>query len=47
VIDLALAGILGDEIPEVANLGLADAVDAAEALLNPVRIPVARPGQFP
>src|ERR1019366_10004435 len=35
----ALAGFLGDEVPEMAYLGLADAVDAAEALLNPVGIP--------
>ena len=39
LVDLALAGLLGDEVPEVADLGLADAVDAAEALLEPVRVP--------
>ena len=33
-IDVALAGLLGDQVPEVADLGLADAVDAAEALLE-------------
>ena len=38
-IDLALAGLLGDQVPEVADLGLADAVDAAEALLEAVRVP--------
>ena len=37
VIDIALAGFLGDKVPEVADLGLADAVDAAEALFEPVR----------
>ena len=30
---------LADEVPEVADLGLADAVDAAEALLQPVGVP--------
>ena len=39
LVDLALAGLLGDEVPEVADLGLADAVDAAEALLDAVRVP--------
>ena len=34
LVDLALAGVLGDEVPEVADLGLADAVDAAEPLLD-------------
>src|SRR5439155_11331208 len=29
----------GDEVPHVADLGLTDPVDAAEALLDPVRIP--------
>ena len=38
-IDVALAGLVGDQVPEVADLGLADAVDAAEALLEPVRVP--------
>jgi hypothetical protein len=33
VVDLALSGLLGDEIPQVANLLLADAMNAAEALL--------------
>ena len=36
---LALAGVVGDEVPQVADLGLADAVDAAEALLDAVRVP--------
>ena len=39
VIDLALAGFLGDEVPEMADLLLADAVDAPEALFEAVRIP--------
>ena len=38
-IDVALAGLLGHQVPQVADLGLADAVDAAEALLEPVRVP--------
>ena len=38
-VDFAFARILGHEIPEVADLGLADAVDATEALLQAVRIP--------
>ena len=29
----------GDQVPQVADLGLADAVDAPEALLQPVRVP--------
>jgi hypothetical protein len=33
-VHLALAGLLGDEVPQVADLGLADAVDAPEALLQ-------------
>ena len=36
---LAFAGLVGDEVPQVARLLLADAVDAAEALLDPVRVP--------
>ena len=38
-IDITLAGFLGDEIPEVADLLLADAVDATEALFEAVWIP--------
>ena len=38
-VDLALARVGGAEVPQVADLGLADAVDAAEALLQPVRVP--------
>jgi hypothetical protein len=38
-INITFAGFLGDEIPEVADLLLADAVDAAEALFEAVRIP--------
>ena len=38
-VNVALAGFLGDEVPEMADFGLADAVDAAEALLDAVRIP--------
>ncbi len=39
LIDFAFARVLGDEVPEVADLGLADAMDAAEALLQAVRVP--------
>src|SRR5690606_25284628 len=37
--DVAFAGAFGDEVPEAAHLCLADAVDAAEALLDAVRVP--------
>ena len=37
--DVALARVARDEVPEPADLLLADAVDAAEALLDPVRVP--------
>ena len=37
--DLALASVLGDEVPQVADLGLADAVNPAEPLLDAVRVP--------
>lgn len=37
--DLTLAGVDRDEVPEMADLGLADAVDTTEALLDPVRVP--------
>src|SRR5262245_59518445 len=39
VVDVALAGLLGDQVPEVADPGLADAVDAAEPLLEAVGVP--------
>ena len=38
-IDFALARVGGAEVPEVTDLGLADAVDAAEPLFQPVRVP--------
>ena len=38
-VDLAFARVLRDEIPEMAHLGLADAVDAPEALFQAVRVP--------
>ena len=37
--DLALAGVGGDEVPQAADLLLADAVDAAETLLDAVGVP--------
>ena len=36
---VAFAGFLGDEVPEVADLLLADTVDAAEALFEAVGVP--------
>ena len=39
VVDVALAGLLGHQIPEVADFRLTDAVNAPEALLQPVRVP--------
>jgi len=39
VVDVALARLHRDEVPEVADLGLADAVDAPEPLLDPIRVP--------
>ena len=38
-IDLAFAGVGRDEVPEMADLGLADPVDTAEPLLDLVRVP--------
>ena len=38
-VHLAFAGIGGNQIPQVADLGLPDAVDAPEALLDLVRVP--------
>src|SRR6266571_8976873 len=38
-IDVALARFLGHQVPQVADLGLADAVDPAEPLLQAVRVP--------
>ena len=38
-IDVALAGAVGNKVPQVAHLGLADAVNASEALLQAVGIP--------
>src|SRR5439155_14948490 len=38
-VDVAFAGLFGHEIPEVANLRLADTVDASEPLLDAVRVP--------
>src|SRR5579871_125499 len=37
--DFALAGLLRDEVPEVADFGLPDAVNPAEALLEAVGVP--------
>ena len=39
LVDLALARVLGDQVPEVADFGLADAVNAAEPLFQAVGIP--------
>jgi hypothetical protein len=37
--DGALSGLLGDQAPEVADLGLVDPMDTAEPLLEPVGVP--------
>ena len=39
LINVAFPRFLGDQIPQVAHLGLADAVDSAESLFQPIRIP--------
>ena len=39
VIHVALSGFLGNEIPQVADFVLSDAVDTSEALFHPVGIP--------
>ena len=38
-IDLTLTGLVGHQVPQMADLGLADAVDAAKALLQAVGVP--------
>ena len=38
-VDVALAGFVRDQVPEVTHLGLTDAVDTPEALLQAVRVP--------
>ena len=38
-VNVAFAGFLGNQIPQMAHLGLADAMDTAKALFDPVRIP--------
>src|SRR5207302_10314920 len=38
-VDLALARLLGDQIPEVAYLRLTDTMNAAEALLKTIGVP--------
>jgi hypothetical protein len=38
-VDVAFAGFVGDQVPQVAGLGLADPVDTAEALFEPVGVP--------
>jgi hypothetical protein len=38
-VDVALARLLGDEVPQMADLGLADAVNTPETLLEPIRVP--------
>ena len=38
-VDLALAGVVGDEVPHMTLLGLTDPVDTSEALLKAVRVP--------
>ena len=38
-VDVAFAGLVRDQIPQMTDLGLADPVDAAEALFQAVRVP--------
>ena len=38
-VNLAFACFLGDQVPEMAHLGLPDAMDAPEPLFDPVGIP--------
>src|SRR5581483_7288059 len=38
-VDVPLAGLLGEQVPEMADLGLAYAVDSAKALLQAVWVP--------
>jgi hypothetical protein len=38
-VNVALARFLGHKVPEVAHLGLADAMNAPKALLNAIRVP--------
>jgi hypothetical protein len=39
LIDVALAGLLSDQVPQVTDLCLTDAMDPAEALFDPVGVP--------
>lgn len=39
MIDLAFPRVLGDKVPEAANLGLTDPVNPAKTLLQTIRIP--------
>src|SRR6185437_8183582 len=39
LIDVAFSGLLRDKVPEVTDLRLTNAMDAAEALLEPIGIP--------
>ena len=39
LVDIAFAGVGRKEVPQVADLALSDAVDAAEALFNAVGVP--------
>ena len=38
-VDVALAGLVRHQVPEVTHLGLSDAVNPSEALLQAVRVP--------
>src|SRR5208283_5584915 len=39
MVNFSLTGVLGHQVPEMANFGLADAVDATEPLFQPVGVP--------
>ena len=38
-VNVTLAGVMGNEIPEVADLALADAVNPSKSLFEPVGVP--------
>ncbi len=42
-VDVALARVVRDQVPQMTDLGLANPVDAPEALFQPIRIPVTSP----
>jgi hypothetical protein len=41
VVNVALAGLIGHEVPQMAGFRLADAVDSAKPLFDTIEIPMA------